>query len=831
MFKQLEELADRIVDAGNKKPSNKRPWKKPVANIKTTTTTQDTFFLLKPYKENDKWIKFFQEFLGNFTSFEWKIDFFVVWNNTSIQLIAKVPYQIKNLFQNAFYTLFPTSELEPLKENIITKHNLHSKLKYIYLDKWDFKQTEEFKWEWEYIDPFKDILSLFYDTPWGEYACIKYSIQLAEKYPIRKKIYLFLKRVVIAWKNRKATEWDDDNKNNNYNKPEKNVKISWGYKWNPEFESNIKSVIGKFINNGKIIIKNNPKTINKVTIDQALNMFHMPTVQYFIKQIDYIHYRKLPYPISIPTRENSEKNDITLLWFTDFKSDNVKFGIRNEDKLRHAYIIWKTWMWKSTLMSNMIKSDMYTNKWLCVMDPHGDLIETAIATLPSWRTNDVVLFDVADMEYPMWFNIFEYKSEEEKHLVVSGIIWSFKKLYWESWGPRMEYILRNVLLALVEYPNATFLHLVRILTDKQFKEEVLEYVKDPIVLKFWRQEFDKRTDKFRDEAVSPIANKVGQFISSPIIRNIFWQPKSAINIREAMDQSKIILVNLSKWRIWDDNANMIGSFLVTKIQIDAMSRANIPARDRVPFYLYIDEFQNFATDSFESILSEARKYALSLIVANQYISQIQENVRNAIFGNVGSIISFQLGFEDAQIMSKQFKELISTEDILSISKFKAYLKLVIDGVVSDVFTMSTFPITNINDDLELQISKIRNQSRQRYAKTREHVENMIRTWAEQKFDKTEKAMAKVQEQVKIQGKKSIKDAKTWEWFDGFVKLKFNYGVFVNAQWLEWLLHKSQMDVAEWTRWKDFYEIQDKVRVKVKEIKEIDGEKKIVWTQK
>ncbi len=823
MLKQLEQLADRIVDAGHKKPSKKTTKKMIVPN-------QSTFFLLKPYKDNDKWIKYFQEFLGNFTSFEGKIEFFVAGNNTSIQLIAKVPNQIKNLFQNAFYTLFPTSELEPIKDNIITKHKLYTNLKYIYLDKGDFKQTEEFKWEWEYIDPFKDILSLFYDTPPKQYACIKYSIQLAEKNPIRKKLYLFFKKIIIAWKNRKAIETEEESQNKQ-KKIEKNVKVSWGYKGNQEFESNMKSVIWKFINNGKIIIKNNSKTVNKVNIDQALNMFHIPTQQYFIKQIDYIHYRKLPYPIRIPTRENSEKNDITLLGFTDYKSDNVKFGIRNEDKLRHAYIIWKTWMWKSTLMSNMIKSDMYTNKWLCVMDPHGDLIETAIATLPSWRTNDVVLFDVADMEYPMWFNIFEYKSEEEKHLVVSGIIWSFKKLYGDSWWPRMEYILRNVLLALVEYPNATFLHLVRILTDKQFKEEVLEYVKDPIVLKFWRQEFDKWTDKFRDEAISPIANKVWQFISSPIIRNIFWQPKSAINIRKAMDEGKIILVNLSKWRIGDDNANMIGSFLVTKIQIDAMSRANIPAKDRVPFYLYIDEFQNFATDSFESILSEARKYGLSLIVANQYISQIQENVRNAIFGNVGSIISFQLGFEDAQIMSKQFKEIVSTEDILSISKFKAYLKLMIDGVVSDVFTMSTFPITNMNDDLEWQITKIRNQSRQRYAKTREHVENMIATWAEKRFDKTEKAMAKVQEQVKTQGKKTINDVKIWDTFDGFVKLKFNYGVFVNAQWLEWLLHKSQMDVPEGTRWKDFYEIQDKVRVKVKEIKEIDGEKKIVWTQK
>jgi len=285
---------------------------------------------------------------------------------------------------------------------------------------------------------------------------------------------------------------------------------------------------------------------------------------------------------------------------------------------------------------------MITNNGLAVLDPHGDLVEDVMAHIPSRRTNDVIIFDVSDTANPVGFNILEYHHEEQKNLIASGVVSIFKKLYENSRGPRLEYILRNVMLSIMEYPNATLMHVVRMLTDKPFREEVLSYVTDPVVTKFWRDEYDKWNDNQRNEAVGPITNKIGQFLSSPIVRNIFAQPKSKINLRDIMDEGKILLINLSKGKIGEDNASMIGSFLVSKFQIDAMSRADLDFRDRRDFYLYIDEFQNFATDSFENILSEARKYRLSLIVANQFTSQIQENVRDAIFGNVGTIVSFGL---------------------------------------------------------------------------------------------------------------------------------------------------------------------------------------------
>ena len=281
----------------------------------------------------------------------------------------------------------------------------------------------------------------------------------------------------------------------------------------------------------------------------------------------------------------------------------------------------------------------------------------------------------------------------------------------------MEYVLRNVMLSILEYPNATLMHVMRMLTDKNFREEVLSHVHDPVVMKFRRDEYDKRQERQKNEAIGPIANKIGQFLSSPIVRNIFCQPKSSLHIRKIMDEGKILLINLSKGKIGEDNSAMIGSFLVSKFQIDAMSRADISYKQRKDFYLYIDEFQNFATDSFESILSEARKYRLSLIVANQYTTQIEENVRNAIFGNVGSIISFGLGYDDATMMSQQFKEIISPNDLLSLPKFTAYAKLMIDGVTSDPFSMKTFPLPEPLSSKEIR-AKIRQQSRQRYAMER-----------------------------------------------------------------------------------------------------------------
>jgi hypothetical protein len=371
-----------------------------------------------------------------------------------------------------------------------------------------------------------------------------------------------------------------------------------------------------------------------------------------------------------------------------------------------------------------------------LIDPHGDLVDTVLEHVPSHRSNDVVLFDVGDQDFPIGFNLLQYKTPDEKLRIVSGVVSVFHKLFGHSWGPRLEYILRNVLLTLVDYPNATILHLMRVLTDKNFREEVLSHLEDKVVLRFWRDEFDKRNDKQIQDAIGPITNKVGQFLSSSLVRNIFGQPHSKLNMRDAMDSGKIILVNLSKGRIGEDNAQMIGSLLVTKIQIDAMSRADMSYADRKDFYLYIDEFQNFATESFATILSEARKYRLSLIVANQYTSQLEQSIRDAIFGNVGTLISFTLGYDDAVVMSSQYKEMVTPNDMISLPRFKAYTKLMVDGVMTDPFSMQTLPLISPDDSIAIK-DKIRRQSRQRYAMERGRLESLLQAWASKNFSKQE----------------------------------------------------------------------------------------------
>ncbi|HNG97212.1 MAG TPA: DUF87 domain-containing protein, partial [Candidatus Absconditabacterales bacterium] len=529
-----------------------------------------------------------------------------------------------------------------------------------------------------------------------------------------------------------------------------------GYKLsqhNKGIEQTIQSNYNKLSKKG-FFKRGNNESYSYVSLSQIINYFHIPAGAIF-DGLEYVPYRKLQYPNNLPSLENiPNKNDLTVIGKTEYRGNNVVFGITREDKLRHTYIIGKTGVGKSNLIANLARSDMVSNKGICVIDPHGDLIDDIIAQVPSYRINDVVLFDVADRERPVGFNVLEHEKPEEKTLIASGIVSIFKKLFGNSRGPRLEYILRNVILSVLEYPNATLMHVLRMLTDDNFRQEVLEYVKDPVIMKFRRDEFEARQPRQREEAVAPITNKVGQFTSSQIIRNIFGQSTSKINFRKLMDEGKIILVNLSKGKIGEDSTNLLGSFIVSKIQIDAMSRADMDESMRKDFYLYIDEFQNFATESFATILSEARKYKLGLIVANQYSSQLDEVTRGAIFGNVGTIISMTLGYDDAVIMANQFKGLVSANDFLDIPKYKAYIKLMIHGVVSDPFNIQTIALPP-GEDVEMLKEKIRKQSRSRYAISRKELEELIEHRASRSFSKTEKAVLKAKEAHKSKGVKEI----------------------------------------------------------------------------
>lgn len=426
--------------------------------------------------------------------------------------------------------------------------------------------------------------------------------------------------------------------------------------------------------------------------------------------------------------ENNSNNKVVYFAKTNYRGKYIKFGIKQDDRRRHMYTIGKTGMGKSTLLENMIVQDIRDGRGVALVDPHGDFAEKILDYIPSYRTNDVIYFNPCDIEYPIAFNIMENVAKEHKHLIASGMVGVFKKLWADSWGPRLEYVLRNAILALLDYPGSTLLGVMRILVDKNFRKKVIARIQDPVVKSFWVEEYSKYPDRFQAEAIAPIQNKVGQFLSTALIRNVVGQVKSTFNIRQIMDQKKILIMNLSKGRIGEDASSLLGAMMITKIQLAAMSRIDIPEPKREDFYLYVDEFQNFATESFANILSEARKYRLDLIIAHQYIEQLDEKVSAAVFGNVGTLICFRVGAADAEFLVKEFEPHFTEEDLVNLTKFDIYIKLMIDGVSSSPFSATTLePLTEA--EKTNNVEKIITISRERYSKPKEVVEEKIARWS------------------------------------------------------------------------------------------------------
>lgn len=422
------------------------------------------------------------------------------------------------------------------------------------------------------------------------------------------------------------------------------------------------------------------------------------------------------------------KDKIIYLAETNFRNQKRKFGIKKDDRRRHMYLIGKTGMGKSTVMENMIVQDIQNGEGVALIDPHGDFAEKILNYIPQSRINDVTYLNPADIEFPIAFNVMETVSQEHKHLVASGLVGVFKKLWVDSWGPRLEYVLRNAILGLLDYPGSTLLGVMRILVDKNFRKKVIAKMKDPVVKAFWIEEYSKYPDRFQAEAIAPIQNKVGQFLSTALIRNIVGQVKSTINIRDIMDNQKIIILNLAKGRIGEDASALLGAMMITKIQLAAMSRIDIAEDKRKDFYLYVDEFQNFATESFANILSEARKYRLDLIIAHQYIEQLDEKVGAAVFGNVGTMMCFRIGAADAEFLVKEFSPYFDEEDLVNLTKYDIYMKLMIDGVSSNPFSATTLLPLPKNESEEVS-KKIIKVSRERYAKPKDIVEDKIARWS------------------------------------------------------------------------------------------------------
>jgi len=469
------------------------------------------------------------------------------------------------------------------------------------------------------------------------------------------------------------------------------------------------------------------KTEHILNTEEIASIYHLPNESVKTPNISWAMSKKLEYPKNLPTK------NARIYAYTDYRNIHIPFGIKHPDRKRHIYILGKTGTGKSTLLKTMIGGDILEGKGVGVIDPHGDLVEDILKIIPPERVKDVVLIDPSDVDFPIGLNMLDLKEGESKELLADGIVSVFKK-YFDSWGPRLQYILTNTILTLLNCQNVSLLAVQRILVDPNYRTFLLKQVKDPFIVKFWEDEFDKMNQNPRMlvEAIAPIQNKVGRFLSSTMVRNMFGQIKSSINLQEIMDSGKILLVNLSQGKIGEENSSLLGGLIVTRLYSNAMQRALIPENQRKDFYLYVDEFQNFATDTFIKILSEARKYALNLIVTHQYIDQIEPQIQNAIFGNVGTLMNYVVGQQDASKLEQEYSPYLDQEDLVNLDRFRMAVKLTIDGAQSHPFTG-----ISIKQDYPVQNTKqqILDFNHENYSTPRDIVEQKLNKWAHQQYSK------------------------------------------------------------------------------------------------
>ena len=407
--------------------------------------------------------------------------------------------------------------------------------------------------------------------------------------------------------------------------------------------------------------------------------------------------------------------------------DPVPFGISPADRRQHVYVIGKTGSGKTTLLRNMIVQHIAKGDGVGLIDPHGDLAEEMLSHVPPWRTDHLCYFNPGDLEFPVGLNLLWDVAPDDRHLVASGIVSAFKGIWHDSWGPRLEYILYNAVSALLDCRNATLLGVNRLLTDDQFRAKVVRQIQDPFIRAYWTEEYEGYDARFRREAIAPIQNKIGQFLLNPVVRNILGQVKSKVSIPFVMNHGRLFIANLSKGQLGHDKANLLGSLLVTQFQLAAMARGNRPEEERRDFYLFIDEFQNFSTDAFASILAEARKYRLCLTLSHQYIDQLSLPVRQAVLGNVGTLIAFRVGNTDAEVLEKEFGHSFTAASFVDLDRYETVVKLLENGTNREPFRARTMPPIGIC--LGERENLVR-RSRERFAVQRNIVERKLNRWVQ-----------------------------------------------------------------------------------------------------
>jgi len=662
------------------------------------------------------------------------------------------PSNVKNVIRGQWYSQYPNAEVEEIKDytqKLFDRYELKSLLGCeLYLDQNDFLPIKTYRELQK--NPLVSLSGIISSFSSDETTVIQLVLEPPKKENIWRK---FLKknrekrRDTIAFSGNEKPEYikleEEKEEKSNYKTTIRFLTIA---KDKEKAQLNLASILAiykKSLERTKIQkFKENLRS-DKQFIESFINrklgqhrfrfcseeiatFFHLPYVEEEISQVTQLRSKRAAPPQNIPKATDGDSRDLSIFGETNFQNEKIRFGIKNSDRRRHLYVIGKTGMGKSKLLELLIKSDIENGKGLILIDPHGDLTNAVLNFIPERRMDDVVYFNPTDSEFPVGFNPMEgVGSFEFKQNIVNGFISIFKKFFGLNWNERFEHVLRYTTLALLDYPNASILGIPRMLTDNLFRQEVISYVTDPLVKKFWTTEFAGWNDQFASEAIVPIINKIGQFVANPMIRNIVGQAKTGFSLDEIMNKEKILLANFSIGKLGEENSALLGSMLVTKIWQTAIARASIPEDERKDTFMYVDEFQNFATTTFAQILSEARKYRLDLTVAHQYMQQLSQEVRATIFGNIGNIISFRVGGEDAQILAKEYEPVFQVNDFLNLDMRNFFVKMSIDGQTVKPFSAQTIFLENTSKNVsELIIEK----SRKKCSKPRKEVEEEIERW-------------------------------------------------------------------------------------------------------
>jgi hypothetical protein len=735
-------------------------------------------YLIKVYHSFEKWKKSFQEFLDDISKTLSK-NVFTLWvNYTKWEICYSLDTNKSTYawFESQFYTHFNDFQITQDDKNIwnyeksktviweITLHN-----DWFYPFKIDDSDDTDFISNlfrtFENLDVINDKIWFFIELRPIENEkfsfFVKSKIQhrlLKQKFILKFYKYLFSHKTQKNWK----SEWDKYFKS----KLSKNLFYAKIYmvaqsqnKWLAE--SKIKSIFNNFLvfknyplnqfsikihkNVWQLLLdlKNFRSKIKNYVLDskEVSSFFHFPKNPKTETSLFTVKSRKLALPVWVPSfdytkDENNEvfakeyPQDTNIIWISDYRSITVPIGIYDEDRLRHVYVVWKTGTWKSKFLLNLMINDIINGKWVGVIDPHGDAIEEIMTHIPESRKDDVIIFDPTDDQFPFCINPLDVKPEESKQILAKWFIDIFKKFFGSNWNPKLEHVLRMIFLALLDKPNSTLFDIIRALTDKDFRYEMIDAIEDDVVRNFRTNEFAWRSQQFNTEAIMPILNKVWQLLSIDIMKTIFASPENKLDLRKVMDERKILLIKLPKGKLQEEIMWFLWAMFVTKLFQTAIGRQSVDKNERVPFFLYVDEFQNFATDTFNEILSEARKYWLSLSVAHQFIRQIPKNISEALFGNVWTLISFRISSEDAEYMKQHFQPFLNWYDLANLNMREFYCKLLVKWQVKDPFSLKSCWTPDIKIK-KYHIQKLYEISRSKYARSLEEAKKVV---VEQQWD-------------------------------------------------------------------------------------------------